>query len=238
MADESKHQSVALPFSRHKIDSIKNILTSAYDICIDVMAPIKKLQWMRQTGFNSANATEKLNRLSIRLTEFLRDGGLEFLMLSRHRLGPCFIHVIFKSWEMYENEENGFSFEVTKISESTALEWLLQLEQKHIFCCRGFIGAEGSVTAAVPFSFFRHDDEAHDDPEKALQLFFLRKGWCRRCNRLPNPSQKLHFMFCNGCGLVKYCSRECQLDDWKRHSKECRRLDKIGKKPHVYLKPC
>ena len=28
-------------------------------------------------------------------------------------------------------------------------------------------------------------------------------------------------MVCSACGKVKYCSRECQLADWKNHKRAC-----------------
>ena len=29
---------------------------------------------------------------------------------------------------------------------------------------------------------------------------------------------------CTGCGVARYCSRECQVGHWKEHKATCRRL--------------
>lgn len=41
----------------------------------------------------------------------------------------------------------------------------------------------------------------------------------RTCNACDKESQFL----CSGCRGIWYCSRQCQLDDWKLHSKTCRK---------------
>lgn len=41
----------------------------------------------------------------------------------------------------------------------------------------------------------------------------------RTCNACDKESQFL----CSGCRGIWYCSRQCQLDDWKIHSKSCRK---------------
>ena len=41
--------------------------------------------------------------------------------------------------------------------------------------------------------------------------------FCVTCKK-PGPS----LMACGGCGVVAYCSRECQQQDWRAHKQPCR----------------
>ena len=59
----------------------------------------------------------------------------------------------------------------------------------------------------------------------------LRKFRCAHCKKIPAKPLR-----CGGCKLVKYCNKECQTKDWKRHrgaacvSKEQRKaLNKANK---------
>jgi hypothetical protein len=45
---------------------------------------------------------------------------------------------------------------------------------------------------------------------------------CRKCCRAGGEEQEL--LVCRGCMRVKYCSKECQRGDWRRHRGICRRL--------------
>ena len=36
-------------------------------------------------------------------------------------------------------------------------------------------------------------------------------------------------MICSRCKIIKYCSKECQVADWKRHKTECFKIPKIKK---------
>ncbi|KAJ7613144.1 hypothetical protein FB45DRAFT_273158 [Roridomyces roridus] len=45
-----------------------------------------------------------------------------------------------------------------------------------------------------------------------------------RCGKRPDqePEGKAGFPKCAGCGVVNYCSRECQKSDWKEHKGLCK----------------
>ena len=74
---------------------------------------------------------------------------------------------------------------------------------------------------------------------------------CRGCNRVEKKGET--FSMCARCGTASYCSRECQIADWKRcHKKNCKQYAKIRKgetidhrsvienlirKSHMYLNP-
>jgi hypothetical protein len=47
---------------------------------------------------------------------------------------------------------------------------------------------------------------------------------CRACRRAGGEQAGDALLLCAGCGGVKYCSRECQRRDWKRHRKICRQV--------------
>jgi hypothetical protein len=36
-------------------------------------------------------------------------------------------------------------------------------------------------------------------------------------------------MICSRCKIIKYCSKQCQREDWKRHKTECFKISKIKK---------
>ena len=41
---------------------------------------------------------------------------------------------------------------------------------------------------------------------------------CRRCEKIRKSTGS---GFCGKCKLVFYCSKDCQVKDWKRHKEEC-----------------
>lgn len=51
---------------------------------------------------------------------------------------------------------------------------------------------------------------------------------CRFCTKSEYNSTGIHtpMMCCSRCKKVHYCSRTCQLEDWKRHKTECKKLAK------------
>lgn len=60
------------------------------------------------------------------------------------------------------------------------------------------------------------EDSGDDEPPAPRSLVHL----CRTCETPESPSTKL--MVCARCKVVRYCSRECQVADWKRgHKKLC-----------------
>ena len=40
---------------------------------------------------------------------------------------------------------------------------------------------------------------------------------CEKCGKSATTTKR-----CGGCKLVRYCSEECQLGDWKEHKKSCK----------------
>ena len=51
-----------------------------------------------------------------------------------------------------------------------------------------------------------------------------RGSFCDSCLQ-----ESAFFKTCSGCGLLKYCSRECQLKDWEAHDKykECKVFNRM-----------
>lgn len=46
---------------------------------------------------------------------------------------------------------------------------------------------------------------------------------CQTCHKSKSDSVKLYK--CEMCKSIRYCSKECQKDDWARHKLECRNID-------------
>ena len=44
---------------------------------------------------------------------------------------------------------------------------------------------------------------------------------CQLCGKSAAAKEK-EFKKCSVCRLARYCSRECQLGDWKAHKKTCK----------------
>lgn len=42
---------------------------------------------------------------------------------------------------------------------------------------------------------------------------------CKNCRKKEDPKER--FMKCGKCKLVTYCSKNCQIIDWKKHKLEC-----------------
>jgi len=41
---------------------------------------------------------------------------------------------------------------------------------------------------------------------------------CEKCGKSATTTKR-----CGGCKLVRYCSQECQLQDWRAHKVDCKR---------------
>jgi len=46
-----------------------------------------------------------------------------------------------------------------------------------------------------------------------------RTGKCNSCWKTAEDASLLN---CSACGLVKYCSKECQVEDWSKHKNGCK----------------
>jgi endogenous inhibitor of DNA gyrase (YacG/DUF329 family) len=52
--------------------------------------------------------------------------------------------------------------------------------------------------------------------EKALRIH------CAVCGKAAAQEEKLRV--CSGCKVVPYCSKQCQMDDWKLHKQACQAM--------------
>mmetsp|Transcript_15832 Transcript_15832/g.17104 ORF Transcript_15832/g.17104 Transcript_15832/m.17104 type:complete len:255 (-) Transcript_15832:192-956(-) len=63
-------------------------------------------------------------------------------------------------------------------------------------------------------------------PKKLEAQKMDRTGICHGClDEVPKNTLKL----CTGCNMVKYCSRECQVNGWPEHREACKRMSQMDK---------
>ena len=60
----------------------------------------------------------------------------------------------------------------------------------------------------------RRAEEAKEEREEGEPKRKVRV--CENCSKVAETMQK-----CSRCRLARYCSEECQLEDWKEHKKSC-----------------
>ena len=61
-------------------------------------------------------------------------------------------------------------------------------------------------------------------------LRFIEKNKENMCHTCHKVAQDNALKTCSRCKKVKYCSKECQVKDWKLHKKNCRKIVKVPKK--------
>lgn len=67
----------------------------------------------------------------------------------------------------------------------------------------------------------KFDAKKKDELNKEEQENVKKKGKsCWKCGLYFEDPSKLSV--CSRCGKAKYCSRKCQVDDWKSHKKNCK----------------
>jgi len=81
-------------------------------------------------------------------------------------------------------------------------------------------------------SFYRKKIPCSCLDEKYEEVKSVSKvGLCRNLNcSLPGHLVKRSKMlYCTACGTTNYCSRDCQVEDWKRHKKTCNMKKHLAK---------
>ena len=74
----------------------------------------------------------------------------------------------------------------------------------------------------------RHESEGMDGALRAVKKWprvqpywrRVRRRICWRCYRQVDLSEP-RFLVCSGCGDARYCSEECQREDWPVHQHKC-----------------
>jgi hypothetical protein len=90
----------------------------------------------------------------------------------------------------------------------------------------------------VLYTFFiaQIDDRKNDLTSHPVwkQMKKVREFWknvvTANCSECGIELAEMKIKFCGGCNFVAYCDREHQVGDWKSHSKECKRMKKLGQK--------
>jgi len=74
-----------------------------------------------------------------------------------------------------------------------------------------------SLPAGTPLSKFKEIEKQikRESKQRAQNMF------CVVCTHVTGKT-------CSRCGVVHYCSRNCQQSDWKNHKKECKPVDGRG----------
>jgi MYND finger len=66
---------------------------------------------------------------------------------------------------------------------------------------------------------FVDSDDSDDDNNYDIKS-------CRKCSKMNDGGKN---MVCSRCKKVSYCSKQCQREDWPKHRKACKHLQKEGK---------
>ena len=56
-------------------------------------------------------------------------------------------------------------------------------------------------------------------------LRFINTNKENMCHACQKAAQDTTLKKCSRCKKVKYCSKECQVKDWKNHKKHCRKIE-------------
>lgn len=69
--------------------------------------------------------------------------------------------------------------------------------------------------------------------ELGYQKFSPRSTVCFSCGSQPSPENSKNLSKCSKCNVAAYCSRECQLTDWKtgRHKMACPSYARVAQTP-------
>ena len=81
-------------------------------------------------------------------------------------------------------------------------------------------------------SFYRKKISCSCLDEKYKEVKSVSKvGLCRNpnCSLPGHLLKRSKMLYCTACGATNYCSRECQVEDWKRHRKTCNLHNHLAK---------
>ncbi|KAJ7186648.1 hypothetical protein C8R46DRAFT_277269 [Mycena filopes] len=70
----------------------------------------------------------------------------------------------------------------------------------------------------------------------ALTIWDKWQPACDACGRLESSLEKQQLLSCAGCLLAKYCSKECQKQDWRSHKHRCHLFEADRKLSTVFAK--
>lgn len=121
---------------------------------------------------------------------------------------------------MKKNEKNNTLEEflsknfVTDLEKITYLTNCLSKKRKYLF------NATNTIEKISPILYKKKTDVEKIkylvDEIITIQSLILIMARCRNCDAKSN-----NLLLCSRCQLIYYCSKECQLEDWKSHKKDC-----------------
>ena len=106
----------------------------------------------------------------------------------------------------------------------------LPLEDKLMNPCKLKKALECVVESNPAFAGQKVEDLMKERLTLARQMDGIIVRECAICHRFETPEgEDLKLLRCSKCQAAFYCGKEHQLDDWKRHKKECKKLAALKK---------
>jgi hypothetical protein len=67
------------------------------------------------------------------------------------------------------------------------------------------------------------------------RIIILGKDKIDQCSYCQKAYKVKTLKVCSKCGQVKYCDKECQLNDWKKHKLECGKIKPNNTKSKFFI---
>ena len=72
----------------------------------------------------------------------------------------------------------------------------------------------------LPLAHIGKEEQTKKAEDEKEEVGTPKKRAMRVCEKCGKEAEKMKK--CSVCKLVRYCSEECQLEDWKKHKKKCK----------------
>jgi len=101
------------------------------------------------------------------------------------------------------------------------------------------IGEDSRIGFRLNTRLRLHEQGHNLDSVRKLAKFFSKRQPCHclddlaktaprtaKCIGCDKSAESTSLMACSACGIVKYCSKECQVQDWPKHKIMCKDMQK------------
>ena len=85
-------------------------------------------------------------------------------------------------------------------------------------------GKDGPINEEAKSSLVRLQSLARLSNDNYDTMRSAKLKICRHCDKIETRDGAIKLMKCQRCKETYYCSRECQVADWKRHKKMCKAI--------------